>query len=61
MAATHKHWVIVLPTGERLKGEDMTASIDRELSELVERGWEVVGFSRANTITPATFVLRKSA
>lgn len=55
----HEYWVISLPSGQRLKGEDVLAAMNRELGELAERGWEVAGFDRASQIGPGTFVLRK--
>lgn len=57
----NEYWVVSLPTGKRLKGEEVLDTMNRELSELAERGWEVVGFDRASQIGPATFVLRKDA
>jgi len=55
----NEYWVISLPSGQRLKGEDLIAAMNRELAELAARGWEVAGFDRASQIGPATFVLRK--
>jgi hypothetical protein len=60
MAAPYEYWVISLPQGQRKRGEDVLAAMNRELSELAERGWDVVGFDRSNSIGPATFVLRTS-
>ena len=54
-----EYWVISLPSGQRLKGEDVVAAMNRELGELASRGWEVVGFDRTSQIGPATFVLGK--
>lgn len=57
----NEYWVVVLPGGKWLKGETVIDAMNRELSELAERGWEVAGFDRASQIGPATFVLRKDA
>lgn len=57
----NEYWVVSLPTGKRLKGEEVIDTMNRELTELAGRGWEVVGFDRASQIGPATFVLRKDA
>ncbi len=54
-----EYWVISLPSGQRLKGEDVLGAMNRELSELAGRGWEVAGFDRSSSIGPATFVMRK--
>lgn len=55
----HEYWVVSLPSGKRLKGEDVLDAMNRELAELADRGWEVVGFDRASQIGPGTFVMRK--
>ena len=55
----YEYWVVALPTGQRLKGEDVLAHMNRELTELVERGWDVAAFDRPTAIGPGTFVLRK--
>lgn len=59
MGAQHEYWVIQLPSGQWLKGEKVLDAMNRELTELAERGWEVAGFQRPG-LGPATFVLRKS-
>jgi len=60
MANTHEYWAVSLPSGQKLKGEDVMAAMNRELTELVERGWDVVAIDRSSQIGPATFVLKKA-
>lgn len=55
----NEYWVVSLPGGQRLKGEQIIDAMNRELAELAGRGWEVVGFDRSSQLGPATFVLRK--
>lgn len=37
----------------------MDEAINRELAELLDRGWDVHSFQRENSIGRATFLMRK--
>lgn len=37
-----EYWYLQLPTGQALRGERPADTINRELQELVARGWEPV-------------------
>jgi hypothetical protein len=56
-----EYWYVVLPTitGKRLKGENPEAHLNRELAELVERGWEPLSISTGNPHSFAGFLMRK--
>lgn len=36
----HEYWFLTLPSGAALRKESRNDHINRELTELVERGWE---------------------
>lgn len=57
----YEFWYISLPTktGQRLKGESVEDHANRELNDLVERGWEPISFDRPQGIGPIGFLLRK--
>jgi len=55
----HEYWMITLPAGRRERSESMDDAVNRELAELLERGWDVHSFQRDSTISPATFLMRK--
>lgn len=57
MAGGYEYWMLKLPAGRVLRGETDMDAINRELAELVGRGWEVHSFSRASTIGPADFLM----
>jgi len=59
MTGANEYWAILLPAGKLLRGEDHLGAVNRELAELVSRGWQVHSFSRPNLIGPATFLLEK--
>lgn len=40
-----EYWYVTLPTGAKLKGEKERDAINRELAELVDRGWEPVSIT----------------
>lgn len=56
----YKFWYLALPTpsGKRLKGESITDHINRELTEVVERGWEPVSIASSSPLS-FSFLLRK--
>lgn len=35
-----EYWYVVLPSGKPLRGENAQATINREMNELVGRGWK---------------------
>lgn len=37
-----EHWYVRLPAGAKARGEQPMDTINRELGELIERGWEPV-------------------
>lgn len=43
----HEYWYVTLPSGAKLRGEDARGAINRELTELVGRGWEPVSIASA--------------
>lgn len=53
-------WYIRLPTAnQRLKGESVEDHANRELAELVGRGWEPISATRPTAIDRIGFLLRK--
>jgi hypothetical protein len=58
---SYEFWYITLPTqaGQRIKGESVEDHANRELGELVERGWEPVSVTRPVNIGAIGFLLRK--
>lgn len=60
MTTAYEYWYLTLPTkNARLKGESVEDHANRELSELVERGWEPVSVTRPDVIGAIGFLLRK--
>ncbi len=55
----NEYWMITLPAGQRGRNESMDDAINRELTELLERGWDVHSFQRERVLAPATFLMRK--
>lgn len=56
---SYEFWYISLPAGKRLPRESEEDAVNRELSELVARGWEPVNATRPQGIGPIGFLLRK--
>jgi hypothetical protein len=56
---TYEFWYISLPAGQRFRRESEEDAVNRELSELVDRGWEPVNATRPQGIGPIGFLLRK--
>ncbi|WP_159877849.1 hypothetical protein [Plantibacter sp. T3] len=56
---SYEFWYISLPSGQRFRGESEEDAANRELSELVDRGWEPVNATRPGAIGPIGFLLRK--
>lgn len=56
---SYEFWYISLPAGKRLPRESEEDAVNRELSELVARGWEPVDVTRPAPIGPVGFLLRK--
>lgn len=52
---TTEYWYLQLPTGKALRGERTSETINRELQELVARGWVPV------TVTEGAFLLKKES
>ena len=52
-------WYIELPTGKSLRGEFPVDAANRELTELVERGWEPISARPAMVIGRHGFLLKK--
>jgi hypothetical protein len=52
-------WYIELPTGKTLRGEGHIEAANRELTELVERGWEPISARTATLIGRHGFLLKK--
>ena len=52
-------WYIELPTGKSLRGELPVDAANRELTELVERGWEPISARPAMVIGRHGFLLKK--
>lgn len=48
-----EYWYLKLPAGAKGRGEQPMDTINRELAELAERGWDVV---TAMTTAPTTYV-----
>lgn len=40
-----EYWYLKLPSGAKLRGENEVDAINRELTELVGRGWEPVSIA----------------
>jgi hypothetical protein len=55
----NEFWYIELPTGKTLKGEHPIDAANRELTELVTRGWEPISARPATVIGRHGFLLRK--
>jgi hypothetical protein len=59
-AMPNDYWYISLPTSNRrLKGESIDDHANRELAELVGRGWEPISVTRTSDIGRIGFLLRK--
>lgn len=58
----YEFWYITLPTatGQRLKGETVDDHANRELGDLVGRGWEPISVTRPVAIGAIGFLLRKA-
>jgi len=56
---TWDFWYIELPTGKTLGGETGFDAANRELGELVDRGWEPISARPALVIGRHGFLLRK--
>lgn len=56
----NEFWYVELPAGntQRARGESVEAHANRELAELVGRGWEPVSVTRSNAIGRIGFLLR---
>ncbi|CAN5426464.1 hypothetical protein BH09ACT9_BH09ACT9_00900 [soil metagenome] len=61
-APAYEFWYITLPiTGNvRKKGETLEDHANRELSELVTRGWEPISVTRPQNIGAIGFLLRRA-
>ncbi len=55
-----EYWYVTLPSGKKLRGEDERAAINRELGELVARGWEPVSITGAHPAMQIGVMFRKA-
>lgn len=53
-------WYVKLPSGAKLRGEDERDAINRELNELVERGWEPVSIATASPLWVGVMLRKES-
>ena len=60
-ALMNEYWYVTLPSGARLRGEDARTAINRELSELVQRGWEPVSMATEHPTLMVAVLLKKAA
>lgn len=56
-----EYWYITLPSGKKLRGESERDAINRELNELVERGWEPVSIAGSAPGLQIGVMLRKES
>jgi hypothetical protein len=49
----NEYWYVKLPAGAKARGEQTSDTINRELSELVARGWEPVTMTSP---VPTTYI-----
>ncbi|WP_336632857.1 MULTISPECIES: hypothetical protein [unclassified Microbacterium] len=56
-----EYWYVTLPSGQKARGEQPRDTINRELNELVARGWEPVSVTSAAPSLMIGVMLRKSA
>lgn len=59
----NEYWYVTLPTpgAKRLRGETATDQMNRELNELVERGWEPISVASSAPGMQIGVMLRKAA
>jgi hypothetical protein len=56
----NEYWYVALPTGDKLRGEDGPAAINRELAELVARGWEPISITSSAPTMKVGVMLKKA-
>ena len=56
-----EYWYVTLPTGKKLKGENERDAINRELTELVARGWEPVTMTSSAPTLMIGVMFKKAA
>jgi len=53
------YWYLSMPTGMRERKESLEDAVNRELNELVLRGWEPLSVTRPTNIDKVGFLLRR--
>jgi len=53
-------WYLSLPSGARERKESFDDAVNRELEELVLRGWEPLSVTRPTNLDKVGFLLRRS-
>lgn len=56
---TWDFWYIELPAGAKLRRESIDDAANRELNELVDRGWEPISVTRATSISGVGFLMKR--
>jgi hypothetical protein len=54
-----EYWYVRLPAGAKMRGEQPMDTINRELNELVDRGWEPISVSSTAPTMMICVMLKK--